>query len=188
MIGCANCGTLNRKGSKYCSYCGERLTEGQVVCSTCGRPNAADSAYCVYCSSALKSPSGIGAPEPALPDMEEEPIAERPRVSSQLPAWLYTPPVAEPVTPPPLPCKPLPSAEPLETGRTKYLQGIEGVLPSAESWLALSEKRVSNPSEPNHTTPEEPPTRKSSKTARRSGCLALPAILLALLCGLIAIR
>ncbi len=50
MIGCANCGTLNRAGSKFCSNCGQRLEPvPSIVCPACSRLSPPESTFCKFC-------------------------------------------------------------------------------------------------------------------------------------------
>jgi hypothetical protein len=70
MIECAHCGTQNRKGSKFCSNCGQRLDiVPDGVCGTCSRLSPPGSAFCQFCGAALpaadpprlQGPAGAGA-------------------------------------------------------------------------------------------------------------------------------
>lgn len=160
MIGCANCGTLNRKGSKYCSNCGQRLEPvSGIVCPACDRLNALDHTVCQYCGAALAAPALPGEMAPALAaegsggtplatPMKEEPVQaglESPK--PELPPWLYPPrePVeqagGEPSVPTPVALPPLPAPSTTEQSDSKYLKGIRGVLPSADAWLAPPQKQ-----------------------------------------------
>ena len=51
---CASCGTLNADGAKFCSECGEPLSQ---ACPTCGSPVAADAKFCSECGQALVAPA-----------------------------------------------------------------------------------------------------------------------------------
>jgi class 3 adenylate cyclase/tetratricopeptide (TPR) repeat protein len=75
MLTCANCGTLNEEGRKFCSECGQRLAT-TVACPNCGTQNAAAAKFCGECGSGLP-----GAETPAVPIAATEPIAERRLVS-----------------------------------------------------------------------------------------------------------
>lgn len=69
MIECAQCGTQNRKGSRYCSNCGQCLNVvSDLVCHACGRLSASGSAFCQFCGAALSTP---GVPRPQAPEGAE---------------------------------------------------------------------------------------------------------------------
>jgi hypothetical protein len=154
MIDCPYCGDPNRKGSRYCSNCGQGLDTGSVVyCPSCNGPNPPGNSLCEFCEAELTPPAlaeedetGV---EPPLPPPEEpaESAPERPEpaVSSrpELPSWLYQRPAEEPVkrersagVPSPIPAK---SAD--EQEGNKYLRDIRGVLPDTDVWLSSSISR-----------------------------------------------
>jgi class 3 adenylate cyclase/tetratricopeptide (TPR) repeat protein len=54
---CANCGTPNEAGRKFCAECGKSLG---VACANCGTVNAAGVKFCGECGSAMQS-SGAAA-------------------------------------------------------------------------------------------------------------------------------
>jgi len=143
MIGCPYCGTPNRKGSKYCSNCGQRLgADSGMVCPSCDELSPQGSTYCGACGSPLLA-SGVvqkGDAEPPGDEPEGSGVATPPR--HELPAWLHPYPAVRPVTSVPSSAAPAPpSAEiPAEKG-SKYLQGIPGVLPRADAWLPQSQDR-----------------------------------------------
>ncbi len=63
MIECAHCGTQNRKGSTYCSNCGQCLNVvPDLVCHACGRLSPSGSTFCQFCGSAL-STAGVSRPQ-----------------------------------------------------------------------------------------------------------------------------
>ncbi len=68
---CANCGTENRPGRKFCANCGVALT---VSCPSCGAANEPDDRFCGECGAAL------GAEPPAI-EARPAPVAERKLVS-----------------------------------------------------------------------------------------------------------
>ncbi len=74
---CANCGTPNEAGRKFCAECGKGLG---VACANCGTINAAGVKFCGECGSAMQ---GAAAPEAAVPQagMAAEAGAERRLVS-----------------------------------------------------------------------------------------------------------
>ena len=70
MTVCANCGTENPAGKKFCGDCGSALA---IACSSCGSPNPPANRFCGDCGAALE----LGeAPVPA-PAAVETPVAER---------------------------------------------------------------------------------------------------------------
>lgn len=152
MIDCPYCGTLNRRGSNYCSNCGERLdTVPSIHCPSCNGPNPLDSPLCEFCGAALVSPAeeddtGVQPPSPS----PEEPAERQPEVSEpvtssrpELPVWLYPRPDRQPERPDlaaGVP-SPTPAEPPVEQEGNKYLRGIRGVLPSSDGWLSASLSR-----------------------------------------------
>jgi hypothetical protein len=154
MIDCPYCGNPNRKGSRYCSNCGQRLDTASVVyCPSCNGPNPPGNSLCEFCEAELTPPAPAeedkAGVQPPLPSPEEpaESAPERPEpvVSSrpELPSWLYQRPAEEPVKPEPsagVP-SPMPAEPPAEEDGNKYLRGIRGVLPGAGVWLSSSISR-----------------------------------------------
>jgi hypothetical protein len=55
---CANCGTENEAGRKFCKECAARLV---AVCPTCGASNAPDAKFCGECATPLGDGSAPGA-------------------------------------------------------------------------------------------------------------------------------
>jgi hypothetical protein len=53
MIYCPNCGTSNRKGSRFCSECGESLPSTGTRCPMCGTVNPVSNVYCQECTARL---------------------------------------------------------------------------------------------------------------------------------------
>lgn len=102
---CANCGTKNLRGSKYCNECGHELTPTSTqLCPNCEASNPIDRLYCDNCGARLaaeeeapreeKEPpdeaADAGRPEPfSLP---ERPPGQTGRLELDrgLPAWLRT--------------------------------------------------------------------------------------------------
>ena len=159
MIGCPHCGTLNRRGSKYCSNCGQRLdTIPGISCPSCNGPNSLGSTLCEFCGASLLPPAeedDTGAqpsvPSPAAPAVSEreglEPVMP---ARSALPSWLYPQPAEVPEEPElsaGVP-SPIPAEPPAEQEANKYLRGIRGVLPSADVWLSSSMSRGKRGPEP----------------------------------------
>jgi hypothetical protein len=149
MIGCPYCGTLNRRGSKYCSNCGERLdTVPSIHCPSCNGLNPLGNSLCEFCGAALVSPAKEGdtglQPTSPLPEepAEREPEGSEPVASSrpELPAWLYPRAAEQPDLSAGVP-SPTPVEPPVEQEGNKYLRGIRGVLPSSDGWLSASLSR-----------------------------------------------
>ncbi|HEX8646488.1 MAG TPA: adenylate/guanylate cyclase domain-containing protein [Thermoleophilaceae bacterium] len=62
-ITCANCGTENPLGAKFCMNCGNSLPR---ACPVCGTVNPAEAKFCMNCGSQLAAPAA-GAPAPPGP-------------------------------------------------------------------------------------------------------------------------
>ena len=112
MIECTHCGTRNRKGSKYCSSCGQCLeVVPDVVCQGCGRLNPPGSFFCQFCGVALTEirsaqeqapedaegsapvplgetgvPAGASAEARRIQPVDQGVVKEPAR---RLPSWLY---------------------------------------------------------------------------------------------------
>ena len=72
---CANCGTANEAGRKFCKECASPLS---VVCSNCGTANAPDAKFCGECASALSLVTGVGSvSRPPLDAPLHNSVAER---------------------------------------------------------------------------------------------------------------
>jgi class 3 adenylate cyclase/tetratricopeptide (TPR) repeat protein len=67
---CANCGTENPAGKKFCGDCGSALA---VACSSCGSSNPPANRFCGDCGAALE----VGEVLLATPAVVETPVAER---------------------------------------------------------------------------------------------------------------
>jgi predicted ATPase/class 3 adenylate cyclase len=76
MVVCANCGTENREGVKFCGECGVGLA---LVCQTCGTPNEIGRKFCGECGAPLTAANAAGA-APARPRVEPA-VTERRLVS-----------------------------------------------------------------------------------------------------------
>ena len=74
---CANCGTENPPGKKFCGDCGSPLA---ATCPACGAANEPGKKFCGDCGSAL-SPGTVGASAPAAGTPRDLPSAERRLVS-----------------------------------------------------------------------------------------------------------
>ena len=133
MISCPSCGTANRKGSSYCSHCGQRLDAfGTTQCPVCSAPNPAGNPSCAFCGTPLaQAVESDRTPPPSVPSSQPEPTEATPTgpeltadSRAELPPWLYQ----------------RPKAAGSETDRepSKYLQGLRGVLKDEEGWLASS--------------------------------------------------
>jgi RNA polymerase subunit RPABC4/transcription elongation factor Spt4 len=81
---CANCGTPNEAGRKFCAECGKGLG---VACANCGTLNAAGVKFCGECGSAMQSSGATAATAtaaaiaPATPSASADAGAERRLVS-----------------------------------------------------------------------------------------------------------
>ncbi len=78
---CANCGTENEAGRKFCKECASRLALG---CPSCGATNSADAKFCGECATPLVT--GATPPPAAMrrseaPARTPVPVAERRHVS-----------------------------------------------------------------------------------------------------------
>ncbi len=179
MISCPSCGTLNRKGSKYCSNCGQRLDViSSVICPSCGGPNLAGSVSCSFCGEPLPSavteekgevvqPEPVSANEPS----ESEPAAMR---RSKLPSWLRPRSAkrSEALASSTVGDMTVSSDAASDQEGCRYLQGIHGVLPSADAWLSPSQDIAQRPVSESTT---------EAKPGARWGCLLLGALLLTIL-------
>jgi hypothetical protein len=162
MIGCPYCGTMNRKGSRYCSKCGERLdTVPSTRCPSCNAPNLSGNEYCAFCRASLTvqqeapetdTPPTPPASEPIAETDTAEAEAESP-TGKEIPSWLYELATGEEevvVAPSasaavPEPDGPLPN---------RYLHDIGGALPKTAGWLARSLPRHSSASGDSGEPPE----------------------------------
>jgi hypothetical protein len=151
MIGCPYCGTMNRKGSRYCSKCGERLdTVPSTRCPSCNAPNLSSNEYCAFCGGSLNVgyeepetsiPPGIPAGEPTgeaeIEEAEIEQAEPEARAVEEIPSWLYNLPTDEEevivsaATGPALP-------EQEEPEHNRYLQDIGGAFPKKDGWVSQS--------------------------------------------------
>nr|MBC7244535.1 zinc ribbon domain-containing protein [Chloroflexota bacterium] len=168
MIKCPYCGMPNRRGSRYCSNCGQRLEEvSGIACSACERLNPLGSTFCAFCGALLVSsvPAAESATGQTAPRQEETGKEGMEAVTPQreLPSWLYEELSTRPKD------VSLSAAAPLlvEEERNKYLRGIQGVLPSTDKWLASSMQLEIGKTD---STANKPTT---SKTAKRMGCLTV---------------
>ena len=181
MIVCPSCGTRNRRGSKYCHSCGQRLDIlFDVSCPACDRLNPGGSIFCAFCGARIPGPPPA---ERAAVAEQPAPVTEQPpeggslgaettaTVQPELPPWLYEQPeaAAAPST------VPSPSSTVPRTEQSKYLDDIPGVLPQTQGWLSSVHKSESKP-----VIPQVPPSR--AKT--RGGCLTLALLALLGVAGL----
>jgi hypothetical protein len=175
MIGCPNCGTPNRRGSKFCSNCGQRLDpDSSVVCPSCHTLNPLGSAYCSSCGLELESSTiaqGANAEELDNDAAGPGPTGLPPR---ELPQWLHPPTDVQAETlHPPVTASTPPSIGRLSERRSKYLDGLHDVLPSADTWLLSSQDRTTKvPSPPLNADLE------GVEPKRRGGCLASVLVVL----------
>ncbi len=65
MIYCPKCGTSNRKGSRFCSECGDPLPSTGTRCPMCGTTNPVSNVYCMECTARL-------VPMTSVPDAGED--------------------------------------------------------------------------------------------------------------------
>jgi len=78
---CANCGTENETGRKFCKECAALLA---LVCSSCGAANSTDAKFCGDCAAPLlagASLSASAAARPGLLNTSAAPVTERRLVS-----------------------------------------------------------------------------------------------------------
>jgi len=113
MIDCPHCGTSNRNGSRFCSNCGrrlERITEEETcVPSTCPSEGAA-----------------------AAEEGELEHPGAHARSHPELPEWLYHRSDGEATEARPSLTQ---TSAPTGNDSSRYLKGIQGVLPDETGWL-----------------------------------------------------
>jgi hypothetical protein len=191
MIPCPSCGVRNRRGSKYCYRCGQRLDVAfDVSCPACDRLNPAGSAFCAFCGAAIASVlPAVGsavAEEPSVARQPEEaphspldskppsvePVAEPQR---ELPSWLYEQADERSAAGSATSAgSPTSTAEP-PLAQGKYLDDIPGALPKTEGWLSSVVKS------------EKPAETQSpqSKPKGLAGCLTLALAALLAAAGLV---
>lgn len=73
MIVCANCGTANRDGSRFCNECGVRL-DSPLRCGACGGPNPAAAKFCSNCGIPIRQDDASSAR--VHPDADNQAQAE----------------------------------------------------------------------------------------------------------------
>jgi hypothetical protein len=161
MIGCPYCGTMNRKGSRYCGKCGERLdTIPSTHCPSCNAPNLSGNEGCAFCGASLTVPQEVPepviAPTPPAPEPTEEPATPEPEGESpadeEVPSWLYELPPDEEEEIVPVAAGPA-VPEPGDSTGNRYLEDISGALPKTAGWLSRTLARHS----PTGDDPGEPP-------------------------------
>jgi len=69
---CANCGTENRAGAKFCTECGIALAAG---CPTCGTVNPPGARFCSECATPLVAGAAPGVPPAATSGAPQSPVA-----------------------------------------------------------------------------------------------------------------
>ncbi|KPL25064.1 MAG: hypothetical protein AMJ93_01050 [Anaerolineae bacterium SM23_84] len=151
MVTCPYCAAPNRRGSKYCSNCGERVdTIASIRCISCDGPNPPGTVVCQFCGLTL-----VPAPEeddtevwpspPSLEPLAESEVAGSDSTTSpqrQPPSWLYEGTAEErPEPPPPATAPPAEDQVHEEEEPNKYLRGISGVLPREDGWVSSSLSR-----------------------------------------------
>jgi len=179
MIPCPSCGVRNRRGSKYCYRCGQRLdAKLNVGCPVCDRLNPAGSAFCAFCGAAMAQVPSVDGPavteEPVVggspvempqPPLESEPPGAEPVAGPKhgLPPWLYEQAAVSRVEKAPTPHEASTPTASASSAQSKYLDDIPGALPKTEGWLSSAAK------------PEKPaePQASPSKPKGQAGCLAL---------------
>ncbi len=186
MILCPSCGVRNRRGSKYCYRCGQRLDVNfDVSCPSCDRLNPAGSAFCAFCGAAMGAVPSTGAPavtpqphggastRPALESNPQsvEPVAES---EHEVPPWLYEQAAGRPAEKARTPAGEPGSATRGSPAQSKYLNDIPGALPKTEGWLSSATKS----DKPAENEPQ--PTRPRGQ----GGCLTLVLATLLAVAGL----
>jgi hypothetical protein len=167
MIHCADCGTLNRRGSSFCSSCGHDLHAApDITCAECNRISPPDSAFCQWCGAPLAGvPNAEGVTSSPTPALSQPTPTERPMPPHRrLPQWLYEShaaqaglPAAEASTAPPKPPQP--------HVKSKYLDGIENALPATDAWQSAARGTAVDGT--------DSPAGRGRESRRRFGCLAL---------------
>jgi hypothetical protein len=147
MDSCPRCGTLNRKGSNYCSHCGQQLDAFSVVqCPICSAPNPAGNPSCAFCGTPLAHPTESdrihphSAPHSQPGSTESMPAGPKVEAASpaELPPWLYQQPDAKPGAYVPSATAGTAAGSEADHEPSKYLHGLRGVLKDEEGWLASS--------------------------------------------------
>lgn len=184
MIPCPYCGTPNRRGSKYCSNCGQRLEAvSALACHACERLNPPGSTYCAFCGALLTSErlAAKNALEQGKQFSEETATREleslEPTSHRELPPWLYEQPAAP--SKPPGHASPVPRVATVQKAvekQSKYLLDIHGVLPSTDAWLLSAMQRGIS------TLGLDLTAIENKKSESRKGCLILA--LVALFCSI----
>jgi len=176
MIPCPSCGTRNRRGSKYCYRCGQRLDVAfDVSCPACDRLNPGGSAFCAFCGAkilaSLPAKQPVVSVEPVIAE-QPVPVAQEPvegpaegvelpaRAQRELPPWLYEEATkqSEKAPAPPTPA----TRRPLD--QSKYLGDIPGALPKTAGWLSPKPQPEIQPA-----ADQTPPPKPKAQ----SGCLTL---------------
>ncbi|MBM3128999.1 MAG: hypothetical protein FJ009_10320 [Chloroflexi bacterium] len=110
MIQCAQCGTKNRDGSKFCGDCGARLVQPSgLICPMCSTPNTVENVFCSKCGARLApltvAPVSEKTPPPtpikglSLPAKPAEPIAPADKAEPRQPIAPTLKPEREPSAP-----------------------------------------------------------------------------------------
>lgn len=147
MDSCPCCGTLNRKGSNYCSNCGQRLDAlCAVQCPICSAPNPAGNPSCAFCgtplahgveSDRMHPPSAPNSQPGSTEGMRAGPELEA-ASPAELPPWLYQQPAAKPGGHGPSMAAGTATGSEADREPSKHLHGLRGVLKDEEGWLASS--------------------------------------------------
>lgn len=167
MISCPECGTSNRRGSKFCGQCGQPLDPNpEIGCPECHRLNPSDSIYCAFCGARVVPLSSDSVATSLTSDDAQPPVAPEDSASRQVPSWLYD---TQETTPeqPPTEASAVAVPEPPAIHPSKYLEDIQGALPDTAGWLPVNAQ-----AEP--LAKVEVPAPKAS---RSRGCLAVLPLL-----------
>lgn len=187
MIPCPYCGTPNRRGSKYCSNCGQRLEAvSAITCAACERLNPPGSTYCAFCGALLTTAQRAteSIPGQYMQSLERTGTQELERVKlaphPELPSWLYE----QPTMPPEAASQPssalqVATVQKSVEEQSKYLQDIQGVLPKTDVWLSSSMQRALG------TLGLAADDARNKKSERRTGCAMLGLVALSCLIGLV---
>lgn len=186
MILCPYCGTPNRRGSKYCSNCGQHLEAvSAITCAACERLNPPGSTYCAFCG-ALLTPAQRATesiPGQYMQSWERTGTQElesmKPAPHRELPSWLYEQPTIPSEAASQSSFAQVATVQKSVEEQSKYLLGIQGILPNTDVWLLSSMQRALR------TLGLAADDARNKKSERRTGCAMLGLVALSCLIGLV---